>query len=397
MVLYRCTYCGSPNVSKQTKREGYSVKKGLVGGLMFGSIGALMGVNGKEKVYYHCVDCGADATSPMSPALKASLESYLREPEKYETLLEYEKKMYRNIEWEKPIRHTPIGVDKNEKVIANNENTLADEIWQYYLKCKIPYMSISSIVSNTQSSDANVRKAMKVLESRGLVVPDDDSYTFYDDAENIKNNVKNYQSKQKQKNDDSENSNRETNSDLNFIVKTDTIEDPRRLRAIKKFISSNKTREVLRAYCPCEDGGIYITDSYMAFKLKCNYLPFNVAFNNNYSQKDSYIKKYENKYLNIMKGSYPNMKNIMDLDNAKDVIKFNLEELKAKEKLKEKTIIYDTSGDYKIMFDISRLILLTKILGIKDQTFTGFASVARRAVYILNENGEIGLILPINN
>ncbi|MBQ3558243.1 MAG: hypothetical protein IJA07_01855 [Agathobacter sp.] len=54
----RCAVCGSKRVAIETKNEGYNVKKGVFGTLLFGSVGALAGASGNKNKYYHCADCG---------------------------------------------------------------------------------------------------------------------------------------------------------------------------------------------------------------------------------------------------------------------------------------------------------------------------------------------------
>lgn len=57
----RCECCGSTNVQINVEQKsGYSVKKGILGTLLFGSVGAVAGINGKQETNktYHCLACG---------------------------------------------------------------------------------------------------------------------------------------------------------------------------------------------------------------------------------------------------------------------------------------------------------------------------------------------------
>ena len=100
MSMYRCAACGSSHVVVDTKKEGFSVGKAVVGTAVFGAGGAVMGVNGKEKLYYHCAACGQTLSYPMQDFKKNTIDKYLSDPSKYSYFLEDEKKNYPNIEWD---------------------------------------------------------------------------------------------------------------------------------------------------------------------------------------------------------------------------------------------------------------------------------------------------------
>lgn len=99
----RCYKCGSKNVSVSLSNESkYSVGKGAVGTLLFGTGGAAMGVNGKnsESKRFICQACGEVATFSMNADTCAGIEKALREND--ESALEIKKRFYPNIEWEEP-------------------------------------------------------------------------------------------------------------------------------------------------------------------------------------------------------------------------------------------------------------------------------------------------------
>ena len=52
MSLYRCAVCGSPNVVKIEKNDGFSYSKALAGTAVFGTVGAVAGINGKKTYAY---------------------------------------------------------------------------------------------------------------------------------------------------------------------------------------------------------------------------------------------------------------------------------------------------------------------------------------------------------
>lgn len=106
MSQYRCMYCGSPNVVTQREKDGFSYTKAIEGTIVFGAVGAVAGVNGKEKTVYKCRDCGMTADSPMLPKLQAMIDLGVDIPGARERLevdglkIEWDvlKKQYKNIE-----------------------------------------------------------------------------------------------------------------------------------------------------------------------------------------------------------------------------------------------------------------------------------------------------------
>lgn len=74
MAQYRCAVCGSPNIVTDTKNEGYDYLKGAVGTVVFGTVGAVAGINGKQKAVYKCCDCGMELTYTMPQELKNAID-----------------------------------------------------------------------------------------------------------------------------------------------------------------------------------------------------------------------------------------------------------------------------------------------------------------------------------
>lgn len=78
MSIYRCAYCGSPNLRRSDNKSGFSYKKAIAGTAVFGAVGAVAGINGKEKFIYVCPDCGEQSDSPMDDTEKMIVDSMLR-------------------------------------------------------------------------------------------------------------------------------------------------------------------------------------------------------------------------------------------------------------------------------------------------------------------------------
>ena len=64
-------------------------------------------------------------------------------------------------------------------------------------------------------------------------------------------------------------------------------------------------------------------------------------------------------------------------------------------KNKVKTLKFKTTGDYEIMFDVSKLVELFKILDIKEDAVVGIVSSDTAPVFVFNEKKELGLLVPI--
>ena len=104
----RCASCGSGKVSVDTKSEGFSVGKAVVGTALFGTVGAVMGVNGKQKKYYHCADCGMTLSYSLPTKISCDIDLCILRPEENIVSLEVYKKTYPNIEWEKAIEQNNV-------------------------------------------------------------------------------------------------------------------------------------------------------------------------------------------------------------------------------------------------------------------------------------------------
>ena len=102
IAIYRCAACGSPRVKADEKHEGYSITKGIVGTAILGSVGAVAGLNGKKRTYYHCPDCGTTLSYPMGRTILNIINEYISNPSANESALRSWKKNYPNIEWSDP-------------------------------------------------------------------------------------------------------------------------------------------------------------------------------------------------------------------------------------------------------------------------------------------------------
>ncbi len=81
MSSYRCAICGSPNVTKVEQNDGFSYGKALVGTAVFGTIGAVAGINGKKKYVFSCPDCGNVLPTPMDDFTKDKIDVVMTNPD----------------------------------------------------------------------------------------------------------------------------------------------------------------------------------------------------------------------------------------------------------------------------------------------------------------------------
>ena len=100
MATTRCEHCGSKKININTSIDSsYSIKKGLLGSLIFGQMGAVMGIGGKKKEIksYHCQDCGWQSSKPMDNTESFCIDIAISSDNK-ESCKRYKEK-YKNIEW----------------------------------------------------------------------------------------------------------------------------------------------------------------------------------------------------------------------------------------------------------------------------------------------------------
>ena len=195
MSMYRCAVCGSSHVVVDSKREGFSIGKGIAGTALFGAPGVIAGVNGKTEKYYHCAACGQTLSYSMSESEKNIIDNYLEKPKLYENLLTSIKKTYPNIEW-KPVEENQSKIEMFGSDSKLSVDDTAEKIWNYYLKNQIPYIEIDELFKNALGDNYDyivADKALQKLKKRG-VLKKEYRYAklycmFFSDPEKIKMNL----------------------------------------------------------------------------------------------------------------------------------------------------------------------------------------------------------------
>lgn len=122
----RCAVCGSTKIVTETKKEGYNLKKGIVGSVLFGGIGAIAGTSGNEVSYYHCGDCGQTLNKCMHEYEEMELEFALKTQDSADTFfinrVNKMKNKYPNAGWdENKILNAHIKMKYNKNEFDENE------------------------------------------------------------------------------------------------------------------------------------------------------------------------------------------------------------------------------------------------------------------------------------
>ena len=191
---FRCPWCGSSAVSTETKKEGYDIKKGLIGTALFGTGGAVMGINMNEKKYNYCQMCRKTFTQCMPVATIKDIERLLRDSNGDHPLLKMYKNHYPNFEMDNVINTNNSSVNINEL----NAEELADTLYEYCKKNQIKEIKKSDLEKRIAGEWLiNGFDALDILEERGVAEynleksKSDDGmwYNFYLTEEEIEQKV----------------------------------------------------------------------------------------------------------------------------------------------------------------------------------------------------------------
>ena len=122
----RCAVCGSTRIVTETRKEGYNLKKGIVGSVLFGGIGAIAGTSGNEVTYYHCGDCGQTLNKCMHEYEEMELEFALKTQDSGDTFfinrVNKMKNKYPNAGWdENKILNAQIKMKNNKSKFDEND------------------------------------------------------------------------------------------------------------------------------------------------------------------------------------------------------------------------------------------------------------------------------------
>jgi len=177
------------------------------------------------------------------------------------------------------------------------------------------------------------------------------------------------------------------------------------LNAIKKYLNeSEKIRPLLSCWTPFDDR-VAFTNSYSLFVLDKKTLPFNVAFNSDFSEdeKKKFIKENKIEKSRINEGCYPNLKNVIPNEmNQLDTFKLNVKSFLAwykvqdKKELKNKNVLYNLGDDLEpYTVDANLLKDMITILQLEGVVCVEFYGDCKPCIIRKNAGREIGLLLPV--
>ena len=122
----RCAVCGSTRIVTEKRKEGYNLKKGIIGSVLLGGIGAIAGTRGNEVTYYHCGDCGQTLNKCMHEYEEMELEFALKTQDSGDTFfinrVNEMKNKYPNAGWdENKILNAHIKMKNNKSKFDEND------------------------------------------------------------------------------------------------------------------------------------------------------------------------------------------------------------------------------------------------------------------------------------
>lgn len=191
----RCSNCGSLRVSEVTQNAGFSYGKAIAGQIILGPVGAVAGINGKEKKVFQCQFCGQANEFLMDSSFAGYIDSIIADGD--ELYLTSIKKSYPGIEWE------PMTVTRsffNQETEFNNAKllvldyfkSLPNRIAEFNDACDYLQARLDVIGSTIYVSDIT-----KSLEKEGILTAffDDDMncyFQFHTDPNEIRENIQKF-------------------------------------------------------------------------------------------------------------------------------------------------------------------------------------------------------------
>ena len=184
---------------------------------------------------------------------------------------------------------------------------------------------------------------------------------------------------------------------LNSCDSNEVIEHEK-IKTIRKILYSSGA-SYLKCFSPYKDGVIF-TDSFVLYHLNDKTLPFEVGFTSKMNKKfkKEYLEKYNN---SVRTESYPELEKLIPKEIPREIYKMNLDEFLFEYKVitdnifEDKKIMRIKSENLGIIsFNVEYLYDALKILKI-DSNFELELYGDLKPIIIHNDEGEMGLILPI--
>ena len=167
-----------------------------------------------------------------------------------------------------------------------------------------------------------------------------------------------------------------------------------RIKAIEKVASKQEHRPSLTGYGIVDDYKV-ITDSYHLVAIKQDNMPLKlVATDEELKElninKNEYLEK--NGSSSIINCSYPNVSHLIKFDkNNCTTIKIDVDDVAKFYKINRK---YADKNLYEIGKNLFNIKYLKNVIDVLGKNITVYEAGEHRPLYIVNENEEIGLVLP---
>lgn len=177
----RCAVCGSTRVVVERKKEGFNQKKGILGGMLFGTTGTIVGgASGNETIYYHCGDCGHTLNKCMHQYEEMELDFALNTQDSEDTYfidrVNRMKNKYPNAGWD---------LEKINQAKKNNRDSKLCCDDDVMLECQ------NFIEANGKTSSEELTKYMQALGYTSEITEDIVRKTMLDDKYKLKLSLEN--------------------------------------------------------------------------------------------------------------------------------------------------------------------------------------------------------------
>ncbi len=164
----RCKYCGSQRIHSITQKDGYSMKKGLVGAVVLGPVGAVAGIDGKTSTSLYCPVCHEESEY-MDSALDSKITIAIINNNIDE--LRVLKAKYNGIEWEEgsSSNETLINDEIKQQASVAKSDDVETDILNYLNSVNIPSTFSDVIKRYKNNSSKEISDAILNLIENGRI------------------------------------------------------------------------------------------------------------------------------------------------------------------------------------------------------------------------------------
>lgn len=164
-----------------------------------------------------------------------------------------------------------------------------------------------------------------------------------------------------------------------------------RVSAIKKIASHNNVRPALTGY-GIQNGYQVVTDSYHLIAIHQDDMPLQlVATADELKELNINLDEWREKHGDVINAHYPDVKSILNYSDFEElaVDKLNMNDITQFIKLHDKTDVYEFNGAYY------QPQFIKNVVDVIGKDFRLFYKNNTSPLYFVNDNNEIGLVLPV--